>query len=97
MLNLAHLRQVLAVRGLTPATVVPESSGGRVEEACLRPARLEEDSVLDWHPVGPAEPWPGTLAFLDGVQRSVLLAYAGAAPIVVGEVAAAVREYGLGG
>ena len=92
MLNLAHLRQVLAVRGLTPATVVPESSGGRVEEACLRPARLEEDSVLDWHPVGPAEPWPGTLAFLDGVQRSVLLAYAGAAPIVVGEVAAAVRE-----
>jgi hypothetical protein len=92
MLNLAHLRQVLAVRGLTPATVIPESSGGRAEEARLRPARLEEDSALDWHGVGPPEPWPGTLAFLDGVQRSVLLAYAGAAPIVVGEVAAAVRE-----
>jgi len=92
MLNLAHLRQVLAVRGLTPASVVPEASAGRAEEACIRPARLEEDASLDWHPVGEPEAWPGTLAFLDGVQRSVLLAYAGAAPIVVGEVAAAVRE-----
>jgi hypothetical protein len=92
MLNLAHLRRVLAVRGLTPASVVPESSGGRVEEARVRPARLEEDSGLEWHSVGTPEPWPGTLAFLDGVQRSVLLAYAGSAPIVVGEVAAAVRE-----
>jgi hypothetical protein len=92
MLNLAHLRQVLAVRGLTPASLVPEASGGRAEEACLRPARLEEDAAVDWHPVGEPEPWPGTVAFLDGVQRSVLLAYSGAAPIVVGEVAAAVRE-----
>src|SRR6266404_2976370 len=90
--NLAHLRRALAVRGLTPATVVPEASGGRSEEACIRPARLVEDERLDWHPVGDAEPWPGTLAFLDGVQRSQVLAYAGSAPIVVGEVAAAVRE-----
>src|SRR6266446_10828317 len=92
--NLAHLRRALAVRGLTPATVVPEASGGRSEEACIRPARLVEDERLDWHPVGDAEPWPGTLAFLDGVQRSQVLAYAGSAPIVVGEVAAAVREIG---
>ena len=42
--------------------------------------------------MGTAEAWPGTLAFLDGVQRSVLLAYAGSAPLVVGEMAAAVRE-----
>ena len=52
MLNLVHLRRVLAVRGLTPASVVPEASGGRAEEACIRPARLEEDASLDWHPVG---------------------------------------------
>src|SRR6476646_10283018 len=92
LVNLAHLRRVLAVRGLTPASVVPESSGGRTEEACIRPARLVEDATLAWHPVGTAEAWPGSLAFLDGVQRSVLLAYAGSAPLVVGEVAAAVRE-----
>jgi hypothetical protein len=92
MLNLAHWRQALALKGLTPATLVPESSGGRADEACIRPARLEEDAALAWHAVGEPEPWPGTLAFLDGVQRSVLLAYAGAAPIVVAEVAAAVRE-----
>jgi hypothetical protein len=90
--NLSHLRRTLAVRGLTPASVVPEASGGRTEEACIRPASLVEDAELSWHAVGAAEAWPGTLAFLDGVQRSVLLAYAGSAPIVVAEVAAAVRE-----
>ena len=49
-------------------------------------------ATLAWHPVGAPEPWPGTLAFLDGVQRSELVGYAGSAPIVVGEIAAAVRE-----
>ena len=92
VINLTHLRRALAARGLTPASAVPEASGGRTEEACLRPARLVEDAALAWHPVGAPEPWPGTLAFLDGVQRSELLAYAGSAPVVLGEVAAAVRE-----
>jgi hypothetical protein len=90
--NLAHLRRTLAAHGLTPASAIPEASGGRIEEACIRPARLLEGGTLDWHAPGPAESWPDPLAFLDGVQRSELLAYAGAAPIVVGEVAAAVRE-----
>ncbi|MGI9040882.1 MAG: hypothetical protein ACR2HK_07265 [Gemmatimonadales bacterium] len=89
--NLAHLRRVLAVRGLTPASVIPDASGGRTEEACVRPARLVEGDSLAWRPVGAAEPWPDPLAFLDGIQRSELIAYAGAAPIVVGEIAAAVR------
>jgi hypothetical protein len=92
VVNLAQLRRAMVVRGLTPASVIPEASGGRTEEACIRRASLAEDPELAWHAVGPAEPWPGTLAFLDGVQRSVLLAYAGSAPIVFGEVAAAVRE-----
>jgi hypothetical protein len=90
--NLALLRRRLAVRGLTPASAVPESSGGRSEEACIRPARLVEDSVLRCRPVGAAEAWPDPLAFLDGVQRMHLVAYAGAAPIYVAELAAAVRE-----
>lgn len=92
VVNLGHLRRILAVRGLTPASVIPEASAGRAEEACIRPARLMEDSALDWHPVGTAEAWPDPLAFLDGVQRSELVAYAGSSPLVVGEVAAAVRE-----
>src|SRR3954469_17952535 len=92
MVNLSHLRRSLAVRGLTLASAVPEASGGRTDEACIRPARLMESPHLEWHEVGEAEPWPGTLAFLDGVQRSELVAYAGAAPVVVGEVAEGVRE-----
>jgi hypothetical protein len=63
-----------------------------MEEACLRPARLIEDAVLCCRAVGPAEPWPDPVAFLDGVQRMELLAYAGCAPILLGEIAAAVRE-----
>jgi len=41
---------------------------------------------------GLAEPWPGSLAYLDGIQQSEILAYDGSAPIVVAEIAAAVRE-----
>jgi hypothetical protein len=92
LVNLSHLRRTLALRGLTPASLVPEASAGRAEDACIRPARLVEDPELAWHPVGPAEAWPTPLAFLDGVQRSELVAYDGAAPIVLGKVAAAVRE-----
>jgi hypothetical protein len=92
VLNLAHLRRRLAVRGLTPASDVPEASRGRAEEACVRPARLVEGAELAAVPVGAPEPWPDPLAFLDGVQRTTLLAYAGAAPILVAEIAAGVRE-----
>ncbi|HUF35910.1 MAG TPA: hypothetical protein VMN37_08170 [Gemmatimonadales bacterium] len=91
-LNLTRLRRTLALRGLTPATVVPDSSGGRREEACIMAARLVEGGTLAAIPVGPPEAWSEPVAFLDGVQRSSLLAYAGAAPIVVAEIAAAVRE-----
>jgi len=90
--NLTALRRRLAVKGLTPASAVPESSGGRTEEACIRPARLVEDTALQCRPVGPAEAWPDPVAFLDGVQRMHLVAYAGAAPIYLAEIAAAVRE-----
>lgn len=90
--NLNRLRRELEARGLTPASAVPEASGGRTDEACIRLAQLLEGDALEWRSVGAAQHWPDPLAFLDGVQRSRLLAYAGSAPIVVGEVAAAVRE-----
>ena len=91
-MNLDAIRRAVRARGLTPATLIPEASGGRVEEACIRPARVVEGDTLRMIPIGLAEGWPGVLAFLDGVQRSELVAYAGSAPIVVAEIAAAVRE-----
>jgi hypothetical protein len=92
IINMAHLRRTLAVRGLTPASLAPENAGGRTEDACVRRATLAEDRQLAWHAVVRPEPWPGTLAFLDGVQGSELVAYAGSAPLLVAQVAAAIRE-----
>lgn len=91
-MHLDSIRHALRAKGLTPATLVPEASGGRVEEATIRIARLMEGDSLKAIPVGTPEPWPGPLAYLDGVQRSEVVAYVGSAPIVVAEIAAAVRE-----
>lgn len=90
--NLEPLRRALARKGLTAASFIPEGSGGRVEEAGIKPARLLEDARLRAHPVGAPEPWPGTVAYLDGIQRSEVVAYYGSSPILVAEIAAAVRE-----
>jgi len=91
-MNLDSLRRAVRARGLTPATLVPEASGGRLEEACIRPARIIEGDSLRMIPIGGAEAWPGSLAYLDGIQRSEIIAYDGSAPILVAEIAAAVRE-----
>lgn len=78
-MNYESIRRAARAKGLTPATVVPEASGGRIEEATIRVARLVEGSSLRAIPVGAAEVWPGRLAYLDGVQRSEVVAYAGTA------------------
>lgn len=87
-----RVRQALADQGFVPALGSAEASGGRAEEATLRPARLIEPGG-PWHrPVGEAEVWPGSVAFLDGTQRSEVVGYVGTSPIVMARVAAAVRE-----
>jgi hypothetical protein len=91
-MNLEGIRRALGAKGLTPATVIPEASGGRVEEAAVRPAKVVEGTSLRMIPVGAAEPWPGSLAYLDGIQKSQIIGYAGSAPLFVAEIAAAVRE-----
>lgn len=89
----ARLRRALAARGLTAVSAIPEASAGRAEEATVRPAELVEHPELRSIDVGPAEVWQGgPVAFLDGVQRSEVVAYAGAQPLLLAEVAAAVRE-----
>jgi hypothetical protein len=90
--NLEALRRALARSGLTPASFVPQASGGRLEEASIRPARLLEGVRLEALPFGPAEIWPGPLAYLDGVQHSEVVGYHGSSPLLAAEIAAAVRE-----
>jgi hypothetical protein len=88
----SRLRRAVAARGFTPATWIPAASEGRAEEATIREARLIEHLPASGHPVGVAEPWPGPVAFLDGIQQYEVMAYAGASPLVVAEIAAAVME-----
>lgn len=86
------LRRAVMARGLTPASWIPASSEGRSEEATIQPASRIEDGPLSGRPVGGAAPWPGTVAFLDGTQRYEVMAYSGASPVVVAQIAAAVME-----
>jgi hypothetical protein len=90
--NLESLRRALVRKGLTAASFIPEASGGRLEEAGIKPARLLEGTSLEAIAVGRAEPWPGSLAYLDGIQRSEVVGYHGSSPILAAEIAAAVRE-----
>src|SRR4051812_11445334 len=91
-LNLQSLRRALAKSGMTPASFVPEASGGRLEEASIKPARLLEGRRLEAVAVGLAGIWPGPLAYLDGVQRLEVVGYHGSSPLLAAEIAAAVRE-----
>jgi len=88
----SRLRRAVAARGFTPATWIPAASEGRAEEATIREARLIEELPISGRAVGASEPWPGPVAFLDGVQQYEVMAYAGASPLVVAEIAAAVME-----
>ena len=91
--SLVDLRRRLAVvPGLIPASLAPPQAQGRAEEARIIPAELVEPGPVCARPVGSPEPWPETVAFLDGIQRFEILGYAGAAPLLFGEIAAAVRE-----
>jgi hypothetical protein len=92
MREAVELRRALAQRGLTVASWVPDASTGRSADLSVRPARLLEDDRLTWHAVGPAEPWSEPVAFLDGIQHLETVAYAGATPLFIAEIAAAVRE-----
>lgn len=77
---------------MQPAQGLPPASDGRSDQASIQEAALVEDQELTAHPLGQAEPWEGPVAFLDGIQRWEVVAYAGSSPIVVATVAAAVRK-----
>jgi hypothetical protein len=87
-----HIRRAVKAKGLTAATAIPEAGGRRPENACIRLAPIVEGEALRTRPVGRPEIWPDPLAYLDGVQHSEIVGYSGATPILVAEIAAAVRE-----
>src|SRR4051794_41270736 len=91
-MNLDPIRRSLRIRGLTPAFAIPEAAGGRLEEASIVKAALLEGPVVSAIPVGLQSPWPEPVAYLDGIQRSELVGYLGSAPLLIAEIAAAVRE-----
>ena len=91
-LSWPRFRRAVAAHGFTPASWIPAASEGRAEEAAIRPAELVEPGPFRAIPVGAPAPWPGTVAFLDGTQRYEVMAYAGASPLILAEVAAAVME-----
>jgi hypothetical protein len=90
--DLTALRRALAGAGITPASSIPPASAGRREEAAIHLAQLLEGHRVEPRPVGDPVGWSGTVAFLDGVQHSEVVGYAGSSPIVVAYVMAAVRE-----
>jgi hypothetical protein len=92
MTNLDPIRRRLGRHGFTPAALIPQSSGGWIEETAIRPAHLVEGSRLQAIFVGGREAWPDPVAFLDGIQRSEVVGYVGSSPLVVAEISAAVRE-----
>jgi hypothetical protein len=61
------------------------------EPARLAPSAVVEGERLAVHTV-PGDPEPGFAAFLDGIQRSRVVAWEGGVPIVHGTVAAVIRE-----
>ena len=86
------MRRAVRLKGLTSASSVPEASSGRLEEASIRLARLSEGPSLRTIAFGSPEEWPEPVAFLDGIQRSEIIGYAGSAPVFIAQLAAAVRE-----
>jgi hypothetical protein len=91
-MNLDPIRRSLRGRGLTPAFAIPEAAAGRLEEASIARATLMEGTAVSALSVGLRAPWPEPVGYLDGIQRSELVGYLGAAPLVIAEIAAAVRE-----
>ena len=57
----------------------------------FEPARLVEGDRVAAIPVGPPLAWEEPVAFLDGLQRTELLAYADTLPLCTADVTAAVR------
>jgi hypothetical protein len=86
-----RVRRRLAARGYAPGSALPRAVEGRPDEYRLVESRVIEGDRLRAIPVSAPVPCPEPMAFLDGIQRYEVVGFAGTAPIVVAEIAAAVR------
>ncbi len=91
MIAIQQLRRRLVAVGGRAASGGLEHAARRQDDATIRPARLVEPPLRHIDP-GPATPLDGPLAFLDGVQRTELVGYAGTEPILMARIAAGVRR-----
>ncbi len=88
----------LALRALRDSGLEAGARGAslEVQPQSDRPPRLERATPFEGSRIGvravPGAPVVGFRAFLDGIQRSQVIAYAGGIPLVHGAVAAAIRE-----
>jgi len=86
-----RLRRAAVERGVTGASGAPPAVEGRPDDFRLAPSRLIEGEALQEYSVGPAEPCPEPIAFVDGTQRYEVVGYVGTMPLVAARIAAAVR------
>lgn len=89
----AWLGAVLAA-GATPASYVPDASGGRSDVTEVTGAEVVEGASLaaiaiDGPPLAPA-----AVTFVDGIQRWAVVGYDGVIPLISAYVAAAARRRG---
>ena len=92
LMNSGELRRALAVKGLTPATAVAEASGGRSEEACVRPATLVEGQRSGRFRSDLRSPGPKQSLFSTACSARSWSPTPGRRRSSTAEVAAAVRE-----
>lgn len=90
-LAIERIRRRLSSQGFATATALPPAVAGRADDFRLTRSRVLSEGPLAARPVGEPAPCPEPIAFLDGVQRLEVVGFAGAMPIVVAEIAAAVR------
>lgn len=93
MARLPWLDAVLAA-GATPASFVPDASGGRSDVTEVTGADLVEGTSLETHPLDVPPLGPAAVTFVDGIQRWAVVGYDGVMPLINAYVAAAARRRG---
>ena len=91
MARLPWLEAALAA-GATPASYVPDASGGRSDAEDVTGADVMEGSGLAIHALGGEPLAPAAVTFVDGIQRWAVVGYDGVVPLISAYVAAAARR-----
>ena len=80
--------------GATPASFVPDASGGRSDAEDVVGADVVEGSTLAAHALDARPLEAAAVTFVDGIQRWAVVGYDGVVPLIHAYVAAAARRRG---